>query len=347
MISKKDIKSMTLQELTDEMNVLGEPKFRALQIYKWLHEKKVTSFEEMSNLSQSFKEKLEENYYIAKLKIVNKLSSKIDETKKYLFELFDGNCVETVLMKYNYAWSLCISTQVGCKMGCSFCASTLAGFVRNLTASEMLEEIYAVERDSNIKVGSLVLMGIGEPLDNFDNVMKFFEILSSLDGKNLSLRHVSLSTCGLVDRIYDLMDKKLGVTLSISLHASDNETRSKIMPVNKRYNLNELIVACKKYFEVTGRRITFEYALISGVNDSEDYAKKLANLLKGMTCHVNLIPVNPVKENSYKRGSKNSIENFRKMLEKLGVNATIRRELGSDISAACGQLRLAKVKGEN
>lgn len=346
-IAKKDIKSFNLSELKDDILAIGEQKFRAEQIYQWLHEKKVTSFDEMTNLSVSTREKLEENYYITTLKIVNKLSSKIDETKKYLFELYDGNCVETVLMKYNYAWSLCISTQVGCKMGCTFCASTLAGFVRNLEPSEMLEEIYAVERDCGEKVGSLVLMGIGEPLDNYDNVLKFFEILSSPQGKNLSLRHVSLSTCGVVDKIYDLMEKKLGVTLSISLHASDNETRSKIMPINKRYNLGELIPACREYFKVTGRRITFEYALIQGVNDSEDYANRLANLLRGMICHVNLIPVNPVRENSYKRGSKNSIETFRKTLEERGVNATVRRELGSDISAACGQLRLAKVKGEN
>ncbi len=339
--SKLDIKSMTLQELKTEMAALEEKPFRAAQIYRWLHQKNhgIRSFSQMTDISGALAEKLDQRYYINALSIQRKLVSKIDGTVKYLFGLTDGNCVEAVVMRYKYGNSLCISTQVGCKMGCKFCASTLAGWVRNLTPSEMLDEIYAAQEDTGEKIASLVLMGIGEPLDNYDNVIRFLTILSSPEGQNLSLRHVSLSTCGLVDRIYDLMKLKLGLTLSISLHAPNDEIRRQTMPVSLRYDIDTLLKACRDYFAYTGRRISFEYALIAGVNDSPECARELANRLKGMPCHVNLIPVNPVKERGYRRGSKQNILHFQQMLQHLGINATVRRELGSDINAACGQLR--------
>ena len=336
---KIDIKSLELSELTAQMIGLGQPKFRGGQVYTWLHDKRVDSFEQMSNLPAALRQSLEERYYINSLTVIKKLVSKIDGTQKYLLRLRDNNCVEAVLMKYKYGNSVCISTQVGCRMGCKFCASTLAGLVRSLSPSEMLDEIYTLTRESGQRVASVVLMGIGEPLDNYDNVMKFMRILSSPQGYNLSLRHLSLSTCGLVDRIYELAGQKLGLTLSISLHAPNDAIRSQTMPINKRYNVEELLEACRYYFAQTGRRISFEYALIEGVNDEIAHANELADRLKGMPAHVNLIPVNPVKERGFKRGSRQRIEAFQKALEQRGVNATIRRELGSDINAACGQLR--------
>lgn len=336
---KQDIKSLELAELTESMVQMGQPKFRGKQVYSWLHEKRVESFEEMSNLPAAFRQQLAQNYYINSLSIIRKLTSKIDGTQKYLLRLKDNNCVEAVLMKYKYGNSVCISTQVGCRMGCKFCASTLAGLVRSLEPSEMLDEIYTVTRDSGQRVSNVVLMGIGEPFDNYDNVMKFLHILSSPEGYNLSLRHLSLSTCGLVDRIYQLAEEKVGLTLSISLHAPNDEIRSQTMPINKRYPIDELLEACRYYFNKTGRRISFEYALIEGVNDEVRHANELADRLRGMSAHVNLIPVNPVKERGFKRGSRQRIEAFQKALEARGVNATIRRELGADINAACGQLR--------
>ena len=336
---KQDIKSLELAELTEAMVQMGQPKFRGKQVYSWLHEKRVESFEEMSNLPAAFRQQLAQNYYINSLSIIRKLTSKIDGTQKYLLWLKDNNCVEAVLMKYKYGNSVCISTQVGCRMGCKFCASTLAGLVRSLEPSEMLDEIYTVTRDSGQRVSNVVLMGIGEPFDNYDNVMKFLHILSSPEGYNLSLRHLSLSTCGLVDRIYQLAEEKVGLTLSISLHAPNDEIRSQTMPINKRYPIDELLEACRYYFNKTGRRISFEYALIEGVNDEVRHANELADRLRGMSAHVNLIPVNPVKERGFKRGSRQRIEAFQKALEARGVNATIRRELGADINAACGQLR--------
>ena len=336
---KQDIKSLELAELTEAMVQMGQPKFRGKQVYSWLHEKRVESFEEMSNLPAAFRQQLAQNYYINSLSIIRKLTSKIDGTQKYLLRLKDNNCVEAVLMKYKYGNSVCISTQVGCRMGCKFCASTLAGLVRSLEPSEMLDEIYTVTRDSGQRVSNVVLMGIGEPFDNYDNVMKFLHILSSPEGYNLSLRHLSLSTCGLVDRIYQLAEEKVGLTLSISLHAPNDEIRSQTMPINKRYPIDELLEACRYYFNKTGRRISFEYALIEGVNDEVRHANELADRLRGMSAHVNLIPVNPVKERGFKRGSRQHIEAFQKALEARGVNATIRRELGADINAACGQLR--------
>ena len=335
---KKDILSYAPEELSAEIELLGEKNFRAKQIYEWLHTKRVHEFSNMSNISSSLRTKLDEIYCINSIKIVRKLESALDNTVKYLYELPDGNHIESVMMEYKHGNSLCISTQVGCKMGCNFCASTIAGFKRNLLPSEMLLQVYTAEEDSGKHVDSIVLMGIGEPLDNFDNVVKFLKMLSSETGKNLSLRHVSLSTCGLVDRIYDLAEYRFGLTLSISLHAVTDEKRSSIMPVNKRYNISQLIKACKDYMDKTGRRISFEYAVIHGVNDTAADAEGLIRLLKGMNCHVNLIPVNEIKERNY-RSDRNALKNFASALEKGGLNATIRRTLGADIDAACGQLR--------
>ena len=297
----------------------------------------------MSNLPVSLREKLRENCYITSFSIVRKLSSQLDGTVKYLFELPDGEYVETVLMRYEHGNSLCISSQVGCRMGCEFCASTKAGFIRHLTPSEILEQVYAVSRDTGEKISNIVLMGIGEPLDNFDNVMRFLELISHPEGLNLSHRHISLSTCGVVDRIYELADKNLQLTLSISLHATDDETRSSIMPINRRWNIEELLKACRHYTGRTHRRISYEYSLIKGVNDSKEQALRLAKLLKGTLCHVNLIPVNYVEEAGFEKSSKEAVYAFQKTLNDKGINATVRRTLGADINAACGQLRRQEI----
>lgn len=335
---KTDILSLSLCELEEQIIGIGEKKFRAKQIYEWLHIQRVNGFDEMSNISLSLRTKLGEKYCINYINIVKKLESCMDNTVKYLYELSDGNHVECVMMEYKHGNSLCISTQVGCKMGCRFCASTIAGFKRNLLPSEMLLQIYNAEKDSGKHVDSLVLMGIGEPLDNFDNVVKFLRLLSFESGKNMSLRHVSLSTCGLVDRIYDLAEYRFGLTLSISLHAVTDEKRSEIMPVNNRYNISELLSACRDYTEKTGRRISFEYSVIHGVNDSYEDAQGLIKLLGKMNCHVNLIPVNEIKERDF-RSDRKALERFEDILVKGGINVTVRRTLGADINAACGQLR--------
>lgn len=335
---KKDILSYSLEELEAALAEIGEKKFRAKQIYEWLHVQRVSEFDKMSNISLSLRTKLDDEFYINSINIVKKLESHIDNTVKYLYELSDGNHVECVMMEYKHGNSLCISTQVGCKMGCRFCASTIAGFKRNLLPSEMLLQIYTAEKESGKHVDSLVLMGIGEPLDNFDNVVKFLQLLSYETGKNMSLRHVSLSTCGLVNRIYDLAEYKFGLTLSISLHAVTDKKRSEIMPVNNRFCINELLQACRDYIDKTGRRISFEYSVIHGVNDSPEDVAGLIKLLKNMNCHVNLIPVNEIKERDFKADRK-SLEKFEEMLIKGGLNATTRRTLGADINAACGQLR--------
>lgn len=335
---KKDILSCKLDELEAALTEMGEKKFRAKQIYEWLHIKRAADFDEMSNISLSLRTKLSEEFYINRINIVKKLESSIDNTVKYLYELSDGNHVEAVLMEYKHGNSLCISTQVGCKMGCKFCASTIAGFKRHLLASEMLLQIYEAEKESGRHVDSLVLMGIGEPLDNFDNVVRFLQILSFETGKNLSLRHVSLSTCGLVNRIYDLAEYRFGLTLSISLHAVTDEKRSEIMPVNNKFCIAELLEACRDYIHKTGRRISFEYSVIHNVNDSPEDAAGLIRLLKGMNCHVNLIPVNEIKERDFK-SDRRAFAAFAEMLEKGGLNVTARRTLGTDINAACGQLR--------
>ncbi len=333
---KIDILSLTKEELTAELTALGEKAFRAKQIYEWLHVKRVTDFSQMSNISAQLRDTLEKKFCIKSLIIKKRLVSSIDNTVKYLYGLPDGESVETVLMEYKHGNSLCISTQVGCRMGCRFCASTIAGFVRHLLPSEMLLQIYETERDSGRHVDSIVLMGIGEPLDNFDNVMRFLSVLNS-DGEGMSLRHISLSTCGIVDKIYELAELKTGLTLSISLHAATDEKRSSIMPINKKYNLQQLMTACRDYFKKTGRRISFEYSLIEGVNDTEESARELIKLLDGMLCHVNLIPINEIRERDFKKSR--YVERFQKRLTDAGINATVRRTLGADISAACGQLR--------
>ncbi|MEG0943644.1 MAG: 23S rRNA (adenine(2503)-C(2))-methyltransferase RlmN [Angelakisella sp.] len=337
--NRTELSSLTLPALTAYMKGLGEPAFRAKQLYGWLHQKQVTTLDAMTNLSLPLRQKLSETGYITEVSTVTRLTSKLDGTNKFLLGLSDGNCVEAVWMEYKHGASLCISTQVGCRQGCTFCASTLGGLLRNLTAGELLGQIYEVQRQMGSQISSLVLMGIGEPLDNFDNVMDFLTILSSPEGQNMSLRHVSLSTCGLVPEIRRLMEKNLGLTLSISLHASESDTRSNIMPINRKYDITELMSACKDYFAATGRRISYEYALIAGVNDSEQQALRLAALLRGQNCHVNLIPVNPVAERGTMRSGREAVERFAATLTKRGINATVRRELGGDINAACGQLR--------
>ncbi len=337
-MEKTDILSLTLPELEEELIKAGEQKFRAKQIYEWLHVKKVTDFAEMSNISIKLRTKLDTIFCIKRLIVVKRLESYTDNTIKYLYGLSDGSHVESVLMEYKHGNSICISTQVGCKMGCKFCASAIAGFVRDLTPSEMLSEIYEAERDSGRHVDSVVLMGIGEPLDNFENTVKFLDILSSSEGRGMSLRHLSLSTCGIVPKIYDLASLKKGLTLSVSLHASSDEERSEIMPINRKWGIESLLKACRDYIDTTGRRISFEYAVIKGVNDSEAQADRLSDLLRGMNCHINLIPVNPIKERSYSADRK-AVKRFKERLEKRGMNVTIRRTLGADINAACGQLR--------
>lgn len=342
-MEKRDILSLSLAELEEILVENGEQKFRAKQIYEWLHLKKVESFDEMTNISSTLRTRMNDEFYVNLLNISRKLESRVDNIVKYLYGLSDGNFIETVLMEYNHGMSLCISTQVGCKMGCKFCASTVGGFVRNLEPSEMLLQIYKTEKDSGKKVSSIVLMGIGEPLDNFDNVIKFLHILSSKEGVNMSLRHVTVSTCGIVPMIDKLADLRLGLTLSASLHASHNHTRSEIMPVNESYNIEKLISACKRYIDKTGRRITFEYAVIDDVNSSAVEAFRLAELLRGMNCHVNLIPVNGIKERDYTSLMK-TVQAFQNNLKSKGINVTIRRTLGSDINAACGQLRRDEMK---
>lgn len=337
-----DLRSFTYDRLCEEVKAMGLPSFRAKQIYEWLHKKQVTSYDEMTNIPSSVREKLKTDYPLANVTIEKKLVSKIDGTVKYLFRLSDGEHIEGVRMAYKRGGSLCISTQCGCRMGCTFCASTLTGLCRNLTPSEMLSEVYLASKDaqeSGEKIASIVLMGIGEPLDNFDNVMDFLTVVTSEQGFNMGMRHISLSTCGLVDKIYKLAERKLQLTLSVSLHAPNDEIRRRTMPVARRYPIDELIKACRDYFDITGRRISFEYALIDGVNDQPEHAKELIALLKGMGAHVNLIPVNRVNETGYRRGKRESVEAFCKLLNDNGQNATVRRELGSDINAACGQLR--------
>lgn len=336
---KKDIKSYTFLELKRKIVEMGLPAFRASQIYKWLHQRFVTSFEEMTDLSVRLREQLDETFYINRLEIKKKLVSKIDGTTKYLFGLMDGESVESVVMRYKHGNTICISSQVGCKMGCKFCASTLGGKIRDLTASELEDQIVFAQKDLNEKISNIVMMGIGEPLDNFENVCDFLENISSEEGQNISLRHLSLSTCGVCDKIELLADKKLQLTLSISLHAPTDEIRNTIMPINKKWNVQELINVCRKYIEKTGRRISFEYALINGVNDTDECAKILCEKLKGMVAHVNLIPVNEVKERAFQKSTKLRVNKFCDILNKNGITATVRRKLGSDIEAACGQLR--------
>lgn len=327
------------EELEKAVVDLGQPKFRGKQLWEWMY--KGATFDEMTNLPENFRKKLAERYFSGKLGIKAKLCSKMDDTVKYLFDLGDGNLVESVLMKYKYGYSACVSTQVGCKMGCTFCASTKAGFVRNLTAGEILGQIISMNSDMGIRIGHVVLMGIGEPLDNYDNVLLFLKKAQSEEGLNISYRNISLSTCGLADKVLTLSEEKLPITLSVSLHSPFDAQRSEMMPVNRKYPLDKLLDACNIYILSTGRRITYEYALIEGVNDTKEHAAELIALLKGKLCHVNLIPVNKVEGTGYEKASKKNIIAFQELLEKGGVNATIRRTLGQDIEAACGQLRRA------
>ena len=337
-MQKTCISSYTLEQLAERLKAMGQPAFRAKQIFHWLHQKLVTEFSAMTDQPKALLAKLEEEYYIAAPVIQRRQQSK-DGTVKYLFRLADGNCIETVVMRYNYGNTVCVSTQVGCRMGCRFCASTQAGRVRNLEAGEIAAEIYAAQKDIGERISHIVLMGIGEPLDNFDNVMDFLTIISSPEGVNIGMRNISLSTCGIVPQIDKLAEKKLQLTLSISLHAPNNAMRSQMMPVNDAYPVEELIAACRRYQKVTGRRISFEYSMVRGVNDSPATAKELAKLIRGMGAHVNLIPINPVDGSPYSATDAENVKRFQNMLTDLGVNATVRRRLGSDISAACGQLR--------
>lgn len=345
-MDNRDIKSLYPDELKEALSSLEFPSYRASQVFEWLHKKGVCSFEEMTNVSKSQIGVLSEKFDLRSCKIEKKSVSKLDGTVKYLFKLFDGELIESVLMKYKYGHSLCISTQVGCKMGCRFCASTLNGVVRSLTASEMLSQIHAAQRDEKVRVSHVVLMGMGEPLDNYENVIRFLDLAGCEKGLCLSMRNISLSTCGIVPKIYDLAKKKYQITLSVSLHAPFDDLRSEIMPVNRKYPLDSLMKACRDYCNLTNRRISFEYSMISGVNDTEECAKELCRLLKGMLCHVNLIPVNNVRENNYEKSDKNRIEFFKHILEKNGLNVTVRRSLGGDIEASCGQLRNNHLKNK-
>ena len=343
---KKDIKSMTLEEVTAELGTLGEKPFRAKQLYDWLHVKLVTDFDQMSTLSKSLRERLKEHYSVTALKVVGERISAVDGTRKYLFGLEDGNVIESVWMKYHHGNSVCISSQVGCRMGCRFCASTQAGRVRNLEAGEICSEIYTAQKDIGERISHIVLMGIGEPLDNFDEVMRFLENISSPEGVNIGMRNISLSTCGLVPKIDQLAEKKLQLTLSVSLHAPNNDIRSGMMPVNDAYPVEVLMQAVRRYQETTGRRVSFEYSMVRGVNDSDACARQLADLIRGMGAHVNLIPINPVDGSPYSATDAANVRRFQQKLESLGVNATVRRRLGSEISAACGQLRRDEMNGK-
>lgn len=342
---KTDIKSMTLEELQADMRAMGQSAFRAGQIYTWLH-RGATSFGKMTNLSKELRETLDQRYEITAPKVVRRQESKKDGTVKYLWRLSDGNCVETVLMRYHYGNSVCISSEVGCPMGCAFCASTLGGLVRRLRPSEMLDQVLFTQLDSGLPISHIVLMGIGEPLDNFDTVMRFLELVNSPQGLNISMRHISLSTCGLVPKILKLAEKKLQLTLSVSLHAPSDEIRNTIMPVNRAYNVETLLNACRAYYAATNRRISFEYAMIRDVNDSEDCARLLLRRLKGLPAHVNLIPLNEVAESPLHPSSRQTVQRFQKLLEEGGVTATVRRTLGGDIDASCGQLRRNFEKAE-
>ncbi len=337
-MSKLDIASMDILELKSLLRSFGEPEYRAEQIFAWL-QSGISSFDEMTNISKKLRQQLSDVCFLATVKIVKKYVSKIDGTVKYLYELFDGEYIESVFMQYKHGYTVCISTQVGCRMGCSFCASGIDGLQRDLTPSEMLAQINMAAKDNGVRISNVVMMGMGEPLDNFENSVKFLRLVSCDKGLNIGLRHISLSTSGVVSGIYKLAELNLPITLSISLHASNDTIRSSIMKVNKKWNIDELLTACKYYQGITGRRISFEYALISGVNDSVKNADELSLRLKGIMSHVNLIPVNPVEENSFVRSDEKSIHRFAKLLNDRNITATVRRTLGADINASCGQLR--------
>ncbi len=338
-MEKKDIKSFTLAELKTEMAEMGEKPFRAAQLYEWMHRKLARGFDEMTNLPLAMREQCGESYLYTALPIVAVQESAVDGTKKYLFALADGNVVESVWMRYKHGNSVCISSQVGCRMGCRFCASTIDGLVRNLTPAEMLDQIYAITRETGERVSNVVVMGSGEPLDNYENLLRFLMLLTDGNGLHISQRSVTVSTCGLVPQMRELAQEKLQITLALSLHAATDEKRRELMPIAERYSLAELMEVCAYYFEQTGRRITFEYSLVRDVNDTRKDAETLAALIRGLNCHVNLIPVNPVRERVFVQSERRAVETFAEMLQKRGVNATVRRELGRDIDGACGQLR--------
>ena len=343
---KIDIKSLYFDELMAELKALGEPGFRTKQIYTWLHQRGVRSFEEMTDLSKALREKLDSRFYITAPKVLRKQVSQIDGTIKYLWELSDGNAVETVLMSYKHGNTVCISTQVGCRMGCKFCASTIGGLVRCLQPSEMLDEVLHTQLDSGKRISNIVLMGIGEPLDNFDNVMKFLNMINDERGLNIGMRHISLSTCGLTEKFDKLAELNLQLTLSVSLHGPDDETRNRIMPVNRIRGVNDLYDACERYFKKTGRRISFEYAMIDGVNDTPDHAKELARRIKKIGGHVNLIPLNHVDESPLEPSTPEHLKQFVDILQRSGINVTVRRKLGGDVDASCGQLRRKMTAGK-
>ncbi len=334
-----DIKSLEISELEKFILEIGEAKFRAKQIYEWLHKKLVLNFDEMSNLSLSMKGKLKTLAHITSIKEELVRISKLDDTRKYLFELEDGNIIESVLMKYKHGNSICISSQVGCRMGCTFCASTIDGLVRNLTAAEMLDQVYSIQKSLGERISNIVIMGSGEPMDNYDNIVKFVRLITSSDGLNISQRNITISTCGIVPRMRKLAEEGLQVTLALSLHAPNDEIRRNLMPIAKTYSIEDILSACSYYFEKTGRRVSYEYSLVRGVNDNKEEAKRLIELLKHMKGHINLIPVNPIEERDYKESSKKAIYEFKNELERNGLNVTIRREMGRDIDGACGQLR--------
>ena len=338
-----NLKSLTQPELANILKELGQPAFPAKQIFTWLH-RGVRSYDEMTNLPKGLRDTLAQRYPIHAPKVVRKQESKKDGTIKYLWELSDGNCVETVLMRYNYGNTVCISTEVGCRMGCAFCASTIGGLVRRLEPYEMLDEVLFTQIDSGLPISRIVLMGIGEPLDNFDNVMRFLELVNSPDGMNISMRHISLSTCGLIPKIDELAAKKLQISLAISLHGPNNEIRNQVMPVNKAYPIEDLLEACRRYYAATSRRIHFEYAMIDGVNDRDEDAREILRRMKGLPAHFNLIPLNHVEESPLKPSSKTQVARFQKLLEAGGITATVRRTLGGDIDASCGQLRRKHIK---
>ena len=339
MSEKTDIKSMDLEELKTFFSDMGEKAFRAKQVYEWLHVRQVESFEEMTNLSKTLRERLDETCRIITLRKEQVQISKLDGTRKYLFLLEDGNVIESVLMKYKHGNSVCISSQVGCRMGCRFCASTLDGLVRGLRPSEMIDQIYKIGQDIGERISNVVVMGTGEPMDNYDNLLKFITLLTDENGLNISQRNLTVSTCGIVPRMRELADKKLAITLALSLHASNQKKRLELMPVANKYDIHEVIDACRYYFERTGRRVTFEYSLVGGVNDTKEDAKELTELIHGMNCHVNLIPVNPIRERDYVQSNAHVIEAFKEKLERSGLTVTVRREMGRDIDGACGQLR--------
>ncbi|MBO5895774.1 MAG: 23S rRNA (adenine(2503)-C(2))-methyltransferase RlmN [Clostridia bacterium] len=345
-MNKVDITSLNYDELQAQLTALGLPKFRTNQIYDWLHKKCVTSFGEMTNISKDLMAKLNDNFAILSCSIEKKLVSRYDNTVKYLYSLPDGEYLECVVMDYKYGHTICVSTQVGCKMGCAFCASGIGGFKRQLAPSEILSQIYTAQKDLGVRISRIVLMGMGEPLDNYDNVMRFLELVSDEKGLNIGMRHISLSTSGIVPRIYDLLDRKLQLTLSVSLHAPNDAIRSSIMPVNKSWGVDELLDACRVYADETSRRISFEYAMMKGVNDTPECARELSQRLKGILCHVNLIPANEVPEKGHSRSDDNSINEFKNILEKAGLAVTVRRTLGSDINASCGQLRREHIKSQ-